>query len=92
MTITIKFYGTFKDDIGEKTILREYDGVTVRQVLADLESEFSALDGKIFDEDGDLQDSIYVLLNDSHVRHLDGSATEVTDGDKITLTPPITGG
>lgn len=92
MRLTLKFFATFREAVGSKTIEREFeDEATVGAILAALESEFEGLSGRLLD-DGDLKPQINVLLEGREVLHMDGVDTVATDGDTLSIFPPVAGG
>lgn len=93
MEIELKFFATFREAVGQKTIYREFDGesVTVRTILERLEAEFDGLDGELI-EDGSVRDLLTVLKNGREVVHLDGLETVLEDGDTLSVFPPVAGG
>ena len=46
---------------------------------------------KIFDN-GKIKPYIIILKNGRHIQHLDGVETELKEGDKVSIFPPIAGG
>lgn len=92
MRLTLKFFATFREAVGSKTVEREFeDGATVRSVLRSLESEFDGLADRLLDG-GDLKPQINVLLNGREVLHMNGAETTLTDGDTLSVFPPVAGG
>lgn len=92
MQLTLKFFATFREAVGSKTIEREFDdGATVGAVLGALESEFEGLSGRLL-EDGDLRPQINVLLDGREVLHMEGVDTAAADGDTLSVFPPVAGG
>ncbi|WP_129112870.1 ubiquitin-like small modifier protein 1 [Halegenticoccus tardaugens] len=92
MKLTLRFFATFREAVGSKTIEREYeDGATVGEVLAALEGEFDGLEGNLL-ANGDLKPQINVLKNGREVLHIDGIETDVGDGDTLSVFPPVAGG
>ncbi len=92
MELTLKFFATFREAVGSKTVEREFPNAsTVGEVLAALEEEYDGLDGGLL-EDGDLKPQINVLLNGREVLHMDGIDTAVSDGDTLAVFPPVAGG
>ena len=82
------------------TILRSYTnnarlvsakGETLEQVIADLESQFPGIAGRLI-EDGKLRRFVNIYINDEDVRFLGGLEAHIKDGDSITILPAVAGG
>ena len=82
------------------TILRTYtagekvvsaDGSSLQAVVSDLDSRFPGIADRIVDDSG-LKRFVNVYLNDEDVRFLGGLATELADGDTVTILPAVAGG
>src|SRR5262245_38142148 len=67
-------------------------GGTVGEVLTSLTSEYGDLKQHLYKENGQLRNFVNIYLNDEDVRYLEREATEVSDGDTITIVPAIAGG
>jgi molybdopterin synthase sulfur carrier subunit len=92
MQLELRFFATFREVVGAKTVEREFpDGSTVGEVLADLEKRHEGLVGELL-VDGDLKPQINVLKNGREVLHMDGIETELDDGDRLSVFPPVAGG
>lgn len=92
MEITLRFFATFREAVGQKTIERTYDGdATVGAVLSELESEYEDLDGRLL-EDGEIRPQLSVLRNGRDVTHAEGPGTRLEDGDTLSVFPPVAGG
>ena len=93
MELELRFFATFREAVGQKTLTREYDSdeMTVRDVLQELEAEYDDLAGAIL-EDGEIQDMLTVLKNGRGVAHGDGADTVLEDGDTLAVFPPVAGG
>jgi molybdopterin synthase sulfur carrier subunit len=92
MQVTLKFFATFREIVGSKTIDREYaEGTTIGEVLHGLEEEFRDMQGELI-VDGDLKPQINVLKNGREVLHMEGIDTHVDDGDTVSIFPPVAGG
>ncbi|PSP56061.1 molybdopterin synthase sulfur carrier subunit [Halobacteriales archaeon QS_1_67_19] len=89
MALELRFFATFREAVGQKTLEREYpDGTTVGDVLTDLAEEY---DMTLF-EDGDLRPQLSIMKNGKDVAHLDGLDTPLDDGDTLSVFPPVAGG
>jgi len=91
--LELRFFANFRAAVGQKSIDREFEaGSTVGDVLAALESEFPDLAGDILDESGEIKPQLSVLKNGREVVHIDGTDTDVADGDTLSVFPPVAGG
>jgi molybdopterin synthase sulfur carrier subunit len=91
MTFQLRFFATFREAVGTKTITREYDADTVGDVLVALESEFEGLAGEIL-ENGSVRPQVNVLLNGRDVEHESGVETPIDPDDTLSIFPPVAGG
>lgn len=74
---------------GEKRV--EATGDTVGAVLADLESRYASLQGRIV-ADGKLHRFVNVYVDDNDVRSEQGLDTAVRDGSAVTILSAMAGG
>ena len=92
MELELRFFATFREAAGKKTVNAEFaDGSTVGDVLRDLEEEYEEMAGRLI-VDGGLAPQINVLKNGREVLHLDGLDTDLDDGDRLSVFPPVAGG
>lgn len=90
MKVECRFFATFREAVGERTIERTYDeGTRVGDVLHALEAEFPDL--ALF-EDGTLREYLSIMKNGRDVVHLEGLDTPLADGDTVSVFPPVAGG
>ena len=82
------------------TILRTYTdgakvvegkGSTLQELLDDLEARHAGLQARLLDG-ADLRKFVNVYVNDEDVRFRGGLASEVADGDVVTVLPAVAGG
>ena len=92
MQIELRFFANFREAVGQKVLEREYeaDRKPVGEVLNDLVEEYPDLD--FFEETGELRDFLNIMKNGRDVNLLDGLETDLEDGDKLSLFPPVAGG
>ncbi|MEF8977171.1 MAG: ubiquitin-like small modifier protein 1 [Halapricum sp.] len=91
MEFTLRFFANFREIVGQKTIVREYEEVsTIGDVLTELKSEYTDLE--LYDEDGSLREYITVMRDGKDVVHIDGLDTELEGGETLSLFPPVAGG
>ncbi|ERG93361.1 MAG: MoaD family protein, archaeal [Haloquadratum walsbyi J07HQW1] len=91
LALTLRFFATFRDAVGTKTIDREYDATTVGEVLTAIESEFDDLSGEIIADDA-VRPQVNVLLNGRDIDHESGIETPVNSNDTVSIFPPVAGG
>lgn len=92
MNVELRFFATFRESVGQKTVEREFDdGETIENVLDRLEADYPGLEGS-FVENGEILPQVNVLKNGREVHHLEGMATPIEDGDTIAIFPPVAGG
>jgi molybdopterin synthase sulfur carrier subunit len=92
MELELRFFATFREAAGGKTVVREFaDGSDVGDVLRALEDEYDGMNGRLI-VDGELAPQINVLKNGREVLHLRGLDTDLADGDRLSVFPPVAGG
>ncbi|NGO70894.1 MoaD/ThiS family protein [Streptomyces boncukensis] len=74
---------------GQKAV--EGTGTTIGDLFSDLETRHTGLQDRLVDG-GELRRFVNVYLNDEDVRFLNGIATELSDGDSVTILPAVAGG
>jgi len=85
------------------TILRTYTGCekrvtaagdTLQAVIADLEANYSGISERLVDQanSGRLNRFVNIYVNDEDVQFSGGLATEISDGDSVTILPAVAGG
>ena len=92
MELELRFFATFREAAGGKTVHREFpEGSTTGDVLRELEAEYDGMAGRLI-VDGELAPQINVLKNGREVLHLQGLDTPLADGDRLSVFPPVAGG
>jgi molybdopterin synthase sulfur carrier subunit len=92
MRVELRFFATVREAVGARTVEREFAAsTTVGDVLGTLEAEFPDLEGRLLEADA-IADSVTVLRNGTNVTHEAGAGTELADEDRLSITPPVTGG
>jgi len=96
MEIELRFFATFRDAVGEKERTHTFeDDATVGDVLAGLESEYDGLEGQLLEAGDDgvaIRPQLSVLKNGRDVLHMADVQTELADGDRLSVFPPVAGG
>ncbi|QLG62548.1 MoaD/ThiS family protein [Halorarum salinum] len=91
MQVECRFFGPFREDVGETRERRGTDAATVGALLRELEADYPPLAGRLVDGDG-LAGSTVVTKEKTDVRHLDGLETPLEEGNVIRLVPSVYGG
>ncbi|MEF8808038.1 MAG: ubiquitin-like small modifier protein 1 [Natronomonas sp.] len=93
MELELRFFATFRAAVGQKTVNWEVDeGANIGDVLWAIEDEYPELVGELLDDEGDIKPQLTVLKNGREVVHLEGTETELDDGDRVSVFPPVAGG
>ncbi len=67
-------------------------GASVSQALAELESRFPAIRGRLRDDQGALRRFVNLYVNGEDVRFLEGLDTSLETGDEVSIIPAVAGG
>lgn len=70
----------------------EAKGVTLREVIDQLDENHPGLKGAILAEGGDIHRFINIYLNDEDIRFSGALETPVADGDVVSILPAVAGG
>jgi molybdopterin/thiamine biosynthesis adenylyltransferase/rhodanese-related sulfurtransferase/molybdopterin converting factor small subunit len=70
----------------------EVQAATAGDALKELTAEYSELRKHLYNDQNNLRNFINVYVGDEDIRHLDGPATLVKDGETIMIVPSIAGG
>ncbi len=70
----------------------EVEAVTAGEALNRLTTEYGELRKHLYNDQGKLRNFVNVYVGDEDIRHLDGEATPVPDGETIMIVPSIAGG
>lgn len=95
ISITVKFYGVFRNVVGKEKITHRTIGTgTLRQVINELTSKFpSQFKETLIDPIlGDSTPNAIILINGKDINVLDGLETIPKDGDEIAIIPVAHGG
>lgn len=93
MHIEFQFYGTLRDAVGEKTLLREFDdGTTLVEAIREVADEYDDLQSLLFRSNGELRSHITVALNGDPLNDDADREVALSDGDTLVLSPGFSGG
>jgi len=94
MSIEVRIPTILRPHTGGKKLVTGA-GMTLRELVVDLESRHTGLAGRLIDGDvasGSLRRFINIYVNDEDVRFTGGLETPVVDGDSVTVLPAVAGG
>ena len=91
MAVTVRIPTPLRKFTGDQADV-EVRGATVREVIDNLEARHSGIKERMVDEAGAIRRFVNVYVNEEDIRFLDGSETDVKDGDQVTIVPAIAGG
>jgi sulfur-carrier protein len=70
----------------------EVDGLTIRDVIENLEKSYPGLKERICDDENNIRRFVNVFVNDEDIRFLEDASTQVKPGDEVSIVPAIAGG
>lgn len=70
----------------------QVEAATVDDLINGLEDAHSGIKEKILDETGEIRRYVNIFVNDEDIRFLDGKATQLNEGDNVSIVPAIAGG
>jgi len=88
MPVTVKLPTILRKFAGDEARVT-VEGVTLEEVLKDLESRYPGATKNVLAEGGGLHRFINVYVNDEDVRYLGSLETAVADGDVVSILPAV---
>lgn len=70
----------------------QIEASSVSALIEELEKECPGMKDRLCDESGNVRRFINLYVNNEDIRFLDGSDTELKDGDTVSIIPAIAGG
>lgn len=93
MRIKVELLFPFREELDEKLSELELPaGADVAAAVAALVEQYPALRARLFGRNGRLARFVSALVNGTSIQFLNGLATPLSDGDRLTLLPPVGGG
>ncbi|MGE0058159.1 MAG: molybdopterin-synthase adenylyltransferase MoeB [Dehalococcoidia bacterium] len=81
----------FRSFVGNRTSV-EAKGRDIAEVLANLDQQFPGFRNLCSDETGAIPAHINVYVNNKEISTLDGTSTQLNDGDQVAVIPALAGG
>ena len=91
MTVNVYVPTPFRRLTGNRTHVVA-SGSNVGEVLDNLDTTYPGFRSLLFNERNELPAHINIYLNNREIHGLDGTATQVSDGDELAVIPAIAGG
>jgi MoaD family protein len=77
---------------GARQVRMDLPAATVNSALQELWKVHVGLRDRVVNEQGQLRQHVNIFVNSENVRRLNSLATEIKDGDEITILPSVSGG
>ena len=91
MSVNVRIPTTMRPIAGGESSV-QVEGVTLADVLANLETAHPGFRERLFDDSGALRKFVNVFVADDAVRYLDGVDTTGPDGETVSIIPAVAGG
>lgn len=90
--IKVKFFANFREIAGRKTVLLPAN--TVKELLSKIKNEYEYLGKEIFSNPAkeELNDFVNIMVNGRRIETVEGTETELEEGDTVAIFPPVAGG
>ena len=94
MKIKVRFFTSLREITGKKEDEIRSPGIfTVEELLAHLSKKYGGeFTEYLYDEKGNVQTYIQVLINGRGIKALQGYETKLKEGDTVAIFPPVGGG
>jgi sulfur-carrier protein len=90
MSVKVRIFSTLKKFTEGQEELDAGPG-TIVSLVRELDEKYQGIGEKI-SEDGGIRKFVNIYLNDTDIRSLKHGATEVKEGDEVSIIPAIDGG
>ena len=70
----------------------QVNGSTIRDVIDELENSFPGFRERLCDESGEIRQFINFFVDGEDIRFREGLATEIKDGEAVSIVPAAAGG
>lgn len=91
MPVTVRLPGALRDAAGGETKLTAV-GVTLREVIADIDRRHPGFSARVLDDAGALRSYVNVYIGDEDARARGGSGALVPEGSEVMVIPAMAGG
>jgi molybdopterin synthase sulfur carrier subunit len=91
MAVTVRIPTTLRPLSGGASSV-EVEAGSLGDVIKALDAAHPGFADRLLDDDGTLRKFVNVFVDDDDVRYLDGLATNVPDGQTVSIIPAVAGG
>jgi molybdopterin synthase sulfur carrier subunit len=91
MAIQVRVPTALRTLTGDQEVVQA-EGATVAEIIEDLHRQFPSIKERICDDNGELRRFVNVYVNNEDIRFMEGSGTQVNEGDELSIVPAIAGG
>ena len=93
MNIAVEIAFSFKHELGDAyRSLHLPDNATVLDALRVLAERYSVFRERVLDDTGSIRRNINALVNGHNVQLREGFNTNLCEGDRLSVLPPVGGG
>ena len=95
MRVSVRLFTTLRELAGKGEEILEFDVgvVTVKDVLGELVKRHGeAFENYVYDEKGRLGEHLQLLVNGKRASLLEDLETQLKEGDRVAIVPPVGGG
>lgn len=92
MKITIICYARFRDIFGEETLVNLPDSASILDAVRYLASTAGSDGELLLNSQGLIQEYVMIVYLGARILPEEAESTMLTDGETITLFPPVSGG
>ena len=91
MSITVRIPAPLRRLSGDQPTV-DLTGTNISDCINNLDARFPGFKERLCDESGALRPFVNVYVNGEDVRFLQGLATQLKDGDEVSIVPAVAGG
>ncbi len=92
ISLSLEFTKPFSDAVGVKDLDYGFHGISVKDLLEELSSEYPKLHNMFYSEFGTITEYLMVFVNSKPLSAFDGVNTKLSDGDRLVFIFPVSGG
>ncbi len=91
MAVNVRIPAPLRTLTGDQELVSA-DGATLAAVVEHLEASYPGMRERLCEDDGELRRFVNVFVNGEDVRFLSGLASELSEGDEVSIVPAVAGG